>query len=117
MTCAWFRIAWCAVYLLALVAILELWREAGGQTHLDLMAWQWKLFLPLAAASAVVGIAVSSAHSAGGFWNQRSIAWLAALILVALAMAAVTYEAHLHENDTTDTNDSQTTAVLRRNLH
>ena len=116
MTSAWFRIAWCAVYLLALLAILELWREAGGQAHLDLMAWQWKLVLPLAAAAAVVGIAVSGANSRAGFWNFRSIAWMGVLISVAMVMAAVTYVAHLHENDQTETNDSQTTAVFRRTL-
>ena len=48
----WLRLAFVAEFLLALVAILEVWSEVGGQNHLDLMAvvrqavasrsdWRW----------------------------------------------------------------------------
>ena len=114
MTYAWFRVAWCGLYVLTLIAVLELWREVGGESHLALAPWYWRLVLPLAAAGAVVGVAVSSANSHGKFWNLRSIAWFGLLITIALAMAAVAYEGHLHENDTTDEDDPKTTAVLRR---
>jgi|SRR5450432_3939119 hypothetical protein len=114
MPLSWFRAAWCALYLLALIAVLALWREAGGESHLELTPWFYRLVFPLVAAGAITGVAVSAANSNAGFWNPRSIAWLGLLMIAALAMAAATYEAHLHENDTTEDDDPKTRAVLRR---
>lgn len=78
-----------ALFLLALLAFDFLWALAGGQTHLDLMFWPWKLGLSLAGAGSVVMLATSS--------GKRT--WLAAALLVATMVIAglVTYEAHLNE--------------------
>ena len=62
---------------------------AGGQYHLDLMFWPWKLGLSLLAAALVVALATGS----------RGRMWIAGALLVAtLATAgAVTYYYHLNE--------------------
>ena len=39
----WSRLAFVTEFLVALVAILELWSQVGGQSHLDLMPWYTKL--------------------------------------------------------------------------
>jgi hypothetical protein len=95
-------------YLLALVAVYTLWSQVGGQYHLDLMAWYWKLTLGPALAWVVVR-ATQAALDAERAWNTRTVAWLiTALALIAL-MATVTYYYHLYEpteDDELDTRSS-----------
>src|SRR5271155_486007 len=60
------RLAYMAEFLLALVSIVELWSQAGGQGHLDLMPWYTKLLL-------VVGLAlVTVAGTASAVAPERA---------------------------------------------
>jgi len=37
------RLAYATQFLIALIAVFVLWSEVGGQVHLDLMPWYFKL--------------------------------------------------------------------------
>ncbi|HXJ42282.1 MAG TPA: hypothetical protein VNH18_23585 [Bryobacteraceae bacterium] len=92
-----------ALFLLALLAFNSLWALVGGQYHLDLMFWAWKLGLSLLAASLIVILATGS----------RRRVWIAGLLLAAtLATAgAVTY--YYHVNEPADDEDNQTDQLTR----
>lgn len=107
-------------FLLALMAALTLWSQSGGQYHLDLMPWYWKLGLTTAAAFVFTRLTMCWAgeHLAG----RRSLAlWIVALLLVLACAGAVTYYYHLYEPTDSDENADQTTvtsaARLRQGLY
>lgn len=84
------RLAYAFEFLIALMAIFTAWSEIGGQAALDLMHWTWKLGLGIGLAAA--GVAYTSAVvSADSLWSARSTRWLTAMIVVVLAMGAITY--------------------------
>jgi hypothetical protein len=92
------RLAYVSEFLLALVAVLELWSQVGGQGHLDLMPWYTKLGLTVGLALATVaGTAAAVSHPDP--WNAKTIACLILALLIAAGMAAATYYYHLHESD------------------
>lgn len=91
-----------ALFLLALLSLNSLWVLAGGQYHLDLMFWPWKLGLSLTAAGTVVVLATGTGKRV----------WIAGGLLVATMVAAglVTYQAHLNEpTDEDEENPEQLT--------
>lgn len=92
-----------------LLASHVVWPQAGGQGHLDLMAWYWKLWLPLALAAAVVGMTVAAVEGER-FWNGKAVTWFVLSIVIVCAMSAVTYYYHLHENDNLDEASPEETA-------
>ncbi|HUA83169.1 MAG TPA: hypothetical protein VMB85_04875 [Bryobacteraceae bacterium] len=87
-----------AEFLLAILAILELWSQVGGQGHLDLMPWYTKFVLAVGMAVVTVAGTVS-AVSHERAWNAKTIACLCLALMLAGGMAAATYYSHLHEND------------------
>ena len=90
------RAAYGIEFLVALVATLDFWAQVGGQGHLDLMAWWWKLSLSVAMAAMVVKLTAVSSRPAG--WRTlASFGWLLAILIVMAIGAAVTYYYHLHE--------------------
>jgi fatty acid desaturase len=92
------RLAFMAEFLLALLAILELWSQVGGQGHLDLMPWYTKFFLAVGlAVVTVAGTVSATAHERA--WNAKTLACLVLALLLAGGMAAATYYYHVHEND------------------
>jgi hypothetical protein len=92
------RLAYVSEFLLALIAALMLWSQVGGQGHLDLMPWYDKLGLSVALALVtVLGTMSAVAHERA--WNARTLAFLLMALLIAGAMAAVTYYYHVHEDD------------------
>jgi peptidoglycan/LPS O-acetylase OafA/YrhL len=92
------RLAYVSEFLVALLAVLELWSQVGGQGHLDLMPWYTKLGLSIGLALTIVaGTAAAVSHPDA--WNAKTIACLILALLIAAGMAAATYYAHLHEND------------------
>lgn len=113
------RLAYVFEFLLALLAILSLWSEVGGQGHLDLMPWYTKLGLIAGLALAIV-MGTASAVSHERAWNARTLACAVAALLIAGGMAAATYYYHLHENDEDSASDSSdglaVLAVCRRSL-
>ena len=105
---AWLRLAYAFEFLLALLVSLTLWSEVGGQGHLDMMPWYTKLVCLMASAWCSVRLTAGLVEERK-IWNRRTLVWLSGLILVATAMAAITYYYHLHED--TDEQDSEETAT------
>lgn len=113
------RILFAIEFLLALMAALTLWSQSGGQYHLDLMPWYWKLGLTTAAALAFTRLTMCWAgeHLAG---RRSMLLWLLALLLIIACAGAVTYYYHLYEPTDSDENPDQTTVtsatILRQRL-
>jgi len=105
------RLAYMAEFLLALIAVMMLWGLAGGQGHLDLMPWYDKLVLPVALAWVVV-LATASAASREKVWNGTTVWCVAIALLIAGAMAALTYYYHLHEDDEQDPEGGNSVAAM-----
>jgi len=110
-TISWLRLAYAFEFLLAVIAILALWSEVGGQGHLDLMPWYTKLACVAASAWCCVRFTAGLVEERN-IWSRRTVVWLAGLILVGATMAAVTYYYHLHEEPgDSDSDDTTATAV------
>jgi hypothetical protein len=92
------RLAYALEYLVAIVAILDLWAEVGGASHMDLISWYTKLSLILGLATTIV-FATAAAVGGERVWNGRTIGWTLVSLAFACAMGAASYYAHLHEND------------------
>lgn len=106
------RLAYMAEFLLALLAIPELWSQVGGQGHLDLMPWYTKLVLILGLSlTAVAGTVSAVSHDRA--WNAKTIACLLLALMIAGGMAGVTYYYHVHENDDSDSTDEPGVASSR----
>ena len=101
------RLLYALEYLIALLAILNLWAEAGGASHMDLISWYTKLGLTLGLATAIV-LATAAAVAGERAWNVRSIGWSLVSLVFICAMGAASYYAHIHENDDTDSDDTVT---------
>ena len=108
---SWLRLAYSFEFLFALLTILTLWSEVGGQSHLDMMPWYTKLICLIASAWCCVRFTAGLVEERNA-WNRRTVGWLLALILVAVAMGAITYYYHLHEDtDGPDSVDATSTAM------
>jgi len=90
------RIAYAVQFAVTLIAIFDLWGQAGGQGHLDLMPWYAKLLLPAALSLATVK-ATAAAVRRDKIWNRVTSGWLAAALALIVAMGILTYYEHLHE--------------------
>ncbi len=100
----WLRLAYMSEFLLALVAILSMWSQVGGQGHLDLMPWYTKMALTVGLGLVTIaGTASAVAHERA--WNAKTLAFLVLALALMGAMAGVTYYYHLHENDDDDSSD------------
>jgi len=95
------RIVYLVEFLIALVAVYTLWSQVGGQSHLDLIEWHWKLVLGVGLSLAVV-LATASAFDAEKALNRASVAWSFIALILMLAMGSLTYYHHLHEQDEAD---------------
>ena len=108
MSTAWLRFAYMCEFLLAVLAVFTLWSQIGGQGHLDIMPWYWKLALGGGASLALVRLT-------GALMNHERVIsrpvlwWSIVVALLALGMAAVTVWYHLHEA-IDDTDEDSTTA-------
>jgi hypothetical protein len=83
-------------FLIAIQAIFTLWSQVGGQYHLDLMFWPWKLGLSMAAAGLIVAITANVARNEGQI-TRRALLFCSFLIAVLLAAGVVTYYYHVNE--------------------
>ena len=96
------RLAYACEFLLALIAIFTAWSEIGGQAALDLMHWGWKLGFGVGLGSGVVGYTAAIVGEEK-IMNARAARWLAAILLLTVAMSVVTYyyalEAETGESD------------------
>ncbi len=105
---SWLRLAYAVEFLVALIAILSLWSEIGGQGHLDLMPWHIKLVCILGLAWCCVRFTAGMVEQ-NKVWTRRTIAWFVGILLVGIAMGGITYYYHLHEEP--DDDDEDTTAA------
>src|SRR5580658_9124091 len=99
--------------MIAVMAVLTLWSQIGGQGHLDLMPWYLKLGLTMAMALITV-MGTMAAISHPDPWNAKAIAFVILGLLIACGMAAASYYYHLHENDEDEGDDTTNTAMLDR---
>jgi hypothetical protein len=104
----WLRLAYALEFLIALVAIISLWSEIGGEAHLDLMPWYIKLACILGLAWCCVRFTASIVEQQE-VWTRRTISWFAGILLFCVAMGGITYYYHLHEEP--DQGDEDTTAA------
>ncbi len=99
-------------FLIALQAVFTCWSQIGGQYHLDLMFWPWKLSLSAAAALLTTGLTASLVRTDGVVGKK---AWLYGwLLLATIALAGiVTYYYHLHEPTDEDNQDDQPATITK----
>ncbi len=89
-------------FLIAIEAVFTTWSEVGGQYHLELMHWAWKLGIGAGAATLIVLITAQLARNGGAF-TRRARMQASALIVLALLAGLVTY--YYHINEPADQND------------
>ena len=103
------RLVYIGEFLVAIMAILSLWSQVGGQGHLDLMPWYLKLALTCGLALVtVMGTVAAVSHPDA--WNAKTIAFVILGLLIACAMGAASYYYHLHESD--EDNDEDTAPAV-----
>lgn len=107
------RLAYITQFLIALIAVFVLWSEVGGQSHLDLMPWYWKLVLGGGAAFASVK-ATMAAVGREKAWNGQSLRWLGVMIALLVCCGLASYYAHINEE--TDEDEEQETGSLTSGL-
>jgi len=78
------------------MSIFEVWAQVGGQGHLDLVPWHYKLLLASSLSLATVK-ATAAAVNRDRFWNRWTTAWLAIALALIVTMGVLTYYEHLHE--------------------
>ena len=104
------RLAYATQFLIALIAVFVLWSEVGGQVHLDLMPWYFKLAFGAGAAFAMVkatAAAVSHEHP----WNGQTLKWLGIMLALLVGCGLASYYCHMYlESDEGD--DQQESALV-----
>lgn len=103
----WLRWAYALEFLVAIVAIITLWGEVGGEEHLDLIPWYTKLVCILGWSGCCVGLSAALVEQKK-VWGGRTILWLLSILLLTAAMGGITYYYHLHEEP--DDSGDDTTA-------
>jgi hypothetical protein len=100
-------------FLIAIQTIFTLWSQVGGQYHLDLMFWPWKLGIAVASASLIVAITANIVHSDGQITRRAFL--LGSLLIAVLAVAGVvTYYYHVNEPpDQDEEQDDEPTRISR----
>ena len=73
------RLLYTIEFLIAIIATYTVWSQVGGQYHLDLMAWYWKLGLGAGVAFAAVK-ATAAAVAGQRAWNARTLTWVSVVI-------------------------------------
>lgn len=98
-------------FLIAIEAIFTLWSEVGGQYHLDLMFWPWKLGIGLASAALIVAITANLVQNEGQI-TRRVLLFCSLLITVLVVAGVVTYYYHVNEpSDQQDEQDDQQASI------
>jgi len=105
------RLAYVALFLIAVVAVFTLWSQVGGQSHLDLVPWYLKLALCCGAASTTVMAAAATLESKQA-WNLRTLRWLALTLVLLAGCGAASYYAHLFGETDEDDEDDQENATV-----
>jgi hypothetical protein len=109
------RFAYVCEFLLALVAIFTAWSEIGGQSALDLMHWGWKLGFSVALSAGTVCY-TAAIVSEDKIANPRAVRWLAAILVITIAMGVVTYYYTLEEDTGENDDPSGTVSIYSPSL-
>src|SRR5271169_3510181 len=83
-------------FLIAMEAIFTVWSEVGGQYHLDLMFWPWKLGIVVASAALIVAITGNLVRNDGRI-TRLAVVFLSLLIATFVLAGMVTYYYHINE--------------------
>ena len=108
---SWLRLGYALEFFLALIAILTLWSEIGGEAHLEMMTWYVKLGCITALAWCSVRLTASLVEQQK-VWTARTVVWLAGILLCVVLMGAITYYYHLQEAADEDADDDTTAAAV-----
>jgi hypothetical protein len=110
------RLAYTTLFLIALLAVFELWSQVGGQSHLDLMPWYFKLVLGGSAAFATVK-ATAAAVNGDKVWNVRTLKWAGVLLAVLVGCGLSSYYYHLYEEQQEDQDDTVSSSGVVPSQH
>jgi hypothetical protein len=91
-------------FLIALQVVFTVWSQVGGQYHLELMFWPWKLGVAVASAALIVAITANLVRSDGQI-TRRTLLFCSCLIVVLVLAGAVTW--YYHVNEPADQEDEQ----------
>jgi hypothetical protein len=100
-------------FLVAILAVFTLWSQVGGEYHLDLMFWPWKLGLGVGAAWLIVAMTAALARN-GGEFKGRVLLYASLLLTLILAAGVVTY--YYHVNEPPDDDDDDDTPTMTSSL-
>jgi len=99
------RLAYTTLFLIALLAIFELWSQVGGQSHLDLMPWYLKLALGAGTAFATAKLtAAAVAHER--LWSGQTLRWAGILLALLIGCGLSSYYYHLTEEQQDQQDDT-----------
>jgi hypothetical protein len=90
------RLAYTTLFLIALLAVFEVWSQVGGQSHLDLMPWYLKLVLGGGAAFATVKTTAAAVRGER-LWNSQTLRWAGILLALLIGCGLASYYYHLYE--------------------
>ena len=110
------RLAYSALYLVALIAVYVLWSQVGGQSHLDLLPWHVKLGLGALAALAVVRATAAAVAGERG-WNAQSLRWLGLALALLIGCGLASYYSHVYLEDSGDESDGQADTTVSNSRH
>ena len=110
------RLAYTTLFLIALLAVFQLWSQVGGQGHLDLVPWYLKLVLGGGAAFATVK-ATAAAVAHDRVWNGRTLRWAGILLALLIGCGLATYYEHLYGEGDEDQEQAVSLAPAMRPAH
>lgn len=100
-------------FLIAIETVFTVWSQVGGQYHLDLMFWPWKLGISVASAALIVAITANLVRS-DGIVTRRTLFLCSFLITVLVVAGVVTWYYHLNEPaDQDEDQDEEPTRISR----
>jgi len=104
------RLAYSALFLIAVIAVFVTWSQVGGQAHVDLLPWWIRLGLGSAMALAIVR---ATAAAVGGekAWNGQTLKWFGLTLALGIGMGLATYYAHMYLEES-DVEDEGTAAAI-----
>ena len=108
---SWLRFAYCLEFLIAIIAVVMLWSQVGGQGHMDLLPWYTKLACIVSMSWFCVRFTAALVEQRK-VWNRHTAIWFTGILLMGLIMGGIVYYYHLHEvPDETDSEDSTAQVV------
>jgi len=104
------RVAFALEFLVACIAVYVIWGEVGGQVHLDLMPWHWKLICGIGTAASIVGF-TRAASARERVWHRKSFLWFVLVLAFAVLIAGLTV--YTHETEPIDEENGSSSAHAR----